>query len=278
MQQKNKGRGCLIALAVVFGVPFVLGVIGLILTLFFMNNDNATEKLKELQAKTKRTTRPAIETKVVPTVEPTSTPVSEQYEIMLQREKEENEKKEQDEYLLSLQDRYEELMGNLRIVNDDIENLAFYYDKTTPEKYATGIHIYFGSANGELCRGFRICYIYKGKRELYFNRIVINADGEVSEIIVLDDGKDTERIKGGVIEKYDNSLDENFLKKVAKFVSAESVKVRFKGDGGRFDYEMSDDEKQAFRNVMEAYQMLSCDFVYDFERELSGYVETDDVE
>lgn len=264
MQQKNKGRGCLIALAVVFGIPFVLGIIGLILAVFFMNNDKATEKLQDLQAKTKRTARPAIETKVVPTVEPTATPVSEEYEIMLQREKEEKEKKEQDEYLLSLQDRYEELMGNLRIVNDDIENLAFYYDKTTPEKYATGIHIYFGSTNGELCRGFRICYIYKGKRELNFNRVVINVDGEVSEIIALYDGKDTERIKGGVIEKYDNTLDENFLKKVAKFASAESVKVRFKGEGGRFDYEMSADEKQAFRNVMEAYQMLTCDFVYDF--------------
>lgn len=266
-ENKNKGRGCLIALAVVFGAPFVLGIIGLIVITFLMNNDNATEKLQDLQAKTKRTARP--------TVEPTATPVSEEYEIMLQEEK---EIKEQDEYLLSLQDRYEELMGNLRIVNDDIENLAFYYDKTTPEKYATGTHIYFGSTEGKFHRGFRIRYVYKGKRRIDFDSIVINVDGKVHDVIVISSDRDTWKVNGGVVESYDTELHEKFLKLVATFPSAESVKVRFKGDGGRFDYEMSDDEKQAFRNVMEAYQMLTCDFVYDFERELSGDGESDDVD
>lgn len=179
--------------------------------------------------------------------------------------------KAEQQYMDNLKANEIDIMQNIVIDEDDVENITFYYDKLSPVgEHESGMYLVF-SKKDDVISSLRAYFQYDGKDNILFDEIVINVDGETHKIDlspsdILDKTYDIRL--NGFHERSIFTLKSDLRDMVFKMPSAKKITVRFKGTNVTntyFDYEMTADDKAAIRNMVEAYQLIDGDFLYDFD-------------
>jgi hypothetical protein len=141
----------------------------------------------------------------------------------------------------------------LRHKYDDVEGITWYYDKSTPESNRNkNIHLYFGKDKSDAV-WLRLCIRYSASDWLFVESYTIKADDENFDIntsiseIKRDNGYE------GVWEWYDTVVDKNNLTIIESIISSKNAKIRYNGQQYHSDRIISNTEKSAMLNVLDAY-------------------------
>lgn len=229
--KKKKGKGCLIAIGVVFGIAILVGVLSNLGGGVKVTNDKDGNVISV-----------------------------------------KNQAKEAEEsYMSKLEENREAIMEKVFVEKDDVENVTRYYPKNCPiDKLENGVYIKFSERDGKLT-SMGVLFQYDGDENILFDEIVINVDGEthvvkLSPTDMLNKSLDI-RI-GGYHERAILGLKGELKDAIYKIPNADKVVVRYKGTNitkHQSDYVMTPSEKQAIRDMIDAYQLLNEDFLYDFD-------------
>lgn len=175
----------------------------------------------------------------------------------LEREKirKEKEKKEKD--------KLEEAKKQMRIKIDELEDIVWYYDKSSPQYVNyNGFFLYVADLGiGYLSLRFRIQY--KGDNWLFIQKYIIYIDGVKYKTIEPEYG-DVKRDNGtgGVWEWIDlpvNEYNNETLndKLIFEIISISTdVKIRLIGKNRIVDKTITENQKKAIKNVLEIYELL----------------------
>jgi hypothetical protein len=146
-------------------------------------------------------------------------------------------------------------LSKMRIVKDDVKNLKFYYDKTSP-KYvnANGFAIYAGQESGsDPYLYLKIQYF--GSDWLFINSYFFNIDGETYEITP-DYGQIEKDNDSDVWEWYNEPATTGNIEMIQKIINSKKTVVRLQGTQYYKDVTITQTQKLALRNVLTVYQGL----------------------
>lgn len=146
-------------------------------------------------------------------------------------------------------------LSKMRIVKDDVKNLKFYYDKTSP-KYvnANGFAIYAGQESGsDPYLYLKIQYF--GSDWLFINSYFFNIDGETYEISP-DYGQIEKDNDSDVWEWYNEPATTENIEMIQKIINSKKTVVRLQGTQYYKDVTITMTQKLALKNVLTVYQGL----------------------
>lgn len=141
---------------------------------------------------------------------------------------------------------------------DDFESITWYRDKSSP-KYtnSNGILAYFGLDDDfKVKSDIRWAIQYSDEDWIHFDRVGFNIDGEridYKPVVVktmVDDG-------GMILEYFDQVVSEEERSIIDKIIASDKATYRLFGTKGNVDKEITKTQKQAFSNVLAAYDLLS---------------------
>lgn len=159
--------------------------------------------------------------------------------------------------------KVEKATRNLRIKTDDLEGITWYYDKTSPH-YASrnGFFIYIGD-RGYKMPGLRWRIQYQGNNWLFIEKYIIYVDGLKYKTIIPEFGE-VKRDNGyrGVwewidipVSKHNDEIINDFT--ILSIIAiSEDVKVRLIGKKYSKTITISNEQKNAINNVLNAYEAL----------------------
>lgn len=146
-------------------------------------------------------------------------------------------------------------LSKMRIVKDDVKNLKFYHDKTSP-KYvnANGFALYAGQeSNSEPYLYLEIQYF--GSDWLFIKSYFFNIDGETYEITPnygdIETDNDTD-----VWEWYNQPATPENIEMIQKIIKSKKTVMRLEGSQYYKDVTISETQKTALKNVLIVYQGL----------------------
>ena len=147
----------------------------------------------------------------------------------------------------------------LRSRKDDIKGITWYYDKTTTVyNDRNSFHLYMGqSEGGKPWLRFRIQY--KSDDWLFINSYIIKTDNNSYTISTTRDEVERDNGYGGIWEWYDVPMDNNLYNIVKDVINSKSVKLRYNGKQYYDDRKVSENEKKALQNILDAYEALGGD-------------------
>lgn len=156
----------------------------------------------------------------------------------------------------------EQLLGGMRKEEDRIENLSFYYPKAW-RFYANGnwaadircfILPYLGRSGDETW--LRLVYNYTDDDWVFYKKVIVVADGErfVQSFKYFDIVHDNEA--GDVWEYIDTEVGAYEEEMLWAIANSEETLVRFEGDDYYHDFTVNSTDKQAIKDIMNAYDAL----------------------
>ncbi len=149
--------------------------------------------------------------------------------------------------------RNRRLLSKLYKNRDSFEGISWYYDRATYSRYAGNrFQLYMGLRDsGE--KWLRLRLQYYGDDWIFWDTATIKADGV--QFVINADYFEVERDNSGgaVWEWYDISPGTYELEMISAVVQSKKTVIRFEGDTYRADRVISSAQKQAFRNVLAAY-------------------------
>lgn len=147
----------------------------------------------------------------------------------------------------------EKTSKKLRQKYDDIQAITYFYDKTTPiSNRCNNIHLYFGKDNNDAV-GLRLRIRYTGSNWLFIDSYTIKTDDDVFEINTSYGNVKRDNGYSGIWEWYDTVVDANTLLIIQAIISSKTVKIRYIGQQYHYDRIVSNSEKIALKNVLDAY-------------------------
>lgn len=149
-----------------------------------------------------------------------------------------------------------EATKNLTKSRDEMREIDWYYDKSTPRTNNTlNIHSYIGKKENNVWLRFKMCY--KADDWLFVESIAFKVDGEN---FLLNYGlfNDWERDNSGgsIWEWKDVDMDRRTWDLVRKIAESDKTMMRYNGRQYYFDREVSAQEKQALKNILFAYEAM----------------------
>tara|TARA_R110002072_G_scaffold75624_5_gene177879 strand:- start:2686 stop:3522 length:837 start_codon:yes stop_codon:yes gene_type:complete len=144
----------------------------------------------------------------------------------------------------------------LRTKYDDIKEITWYYDKSTP-RYTNynSIHLYFGKGKyGPPWLRFRIQYA--ADNWLFIETFVIKTDNQSYTIASSYGEVERDNGNGGIWEWYDVPMSNKLYLMINDIVSSKSVKIRHNGQQYYKDRTITLREKQGLQNILDAYEAL----------------------
>ncbi len=162
----------------------------------------------------------------------------------------------------SVKDKMDSAFSKLKKEYDDVNGITFYKPSTMP-KYINersyvlpyiGVH---GDLEDSLPNAYlRLAADYYDDDWVFFKNLYINADGErfIKECSSNNIKRDTD--KGNVCEYYDAIIDESDITWLKAVANAENATIRFSGKYN-YDLKLSDSDKQAIQQVVEAYEAVT---------------------
>ena len=141
---------------------------------------------------------------------------------------------------------------------DDMNGTTWYYDKASPRYLNTRTD--FGAYIGKQEHGLpwlRLRILYVADDWLFIEKYIIKVDGRVYEITENKYGEiETDNGGGGIWEWLDRSVGPREFKIIKAIADAKDAKIRFVGRQYNKDRVVTKREKQALKNVLDAYEAL----------------------
>ncbi|CAL7899720.1 hypothetical protein MWF99_09295 [Fusobacterium necrophorum] len=202
---------------------------------------------------------------------PDSKRIEELKEIKQQSEieikKEERELKEKQEKMRKIENKFKEAMQNIEKEYDEFNNITWFESKNIDgEKFSKETEIsvtrvfLYGSQYGRLgeyADNVRLVLRYYGDDWIFFDKVIILADGERKEFQLNVYKAKREVVKGGffgrVYEEYDIAIGEDDMDFFLKVANSNTAKVRFSGKYDR-DFYLNSNEKYIIKNILTAYK------------------------
>lgn len=153
--------------------------------------------------------------------------------------------------------RLKSLLGKFSKDVDEVEGNTFYMPNSIP-KYVNdrcSFAVYLGTSKNNTWLRWRLSYT--GDNWVFFEKIIINVDGE-KWTRKFDYYNDISRDNkyGDVWEVADinpTNLDIQWIDKIA---SSTKTIVRFEGDNRSYDYTVTSKDKQGLKDILEAYELM----------------------
>ena len=144
----------------------------------------------------------------------------------------------------------------LRTKYDEMKGITWYYDKTTTQyNDRNSFHLYMGKKdNGKPWLRFRIQY--KGDSWLFIESYIIKTDNNSYTINTSYGEVERDNGYGGIWEWYDTSMDNRLYNIVKDMIDSKSIKIRHNGKQYYRDRNITANEKQALKNMLDAYEAL----------------------
>jgi hypothetical protein len=144
----------------------------------------------------------------------------------------------------------------MRTKFDDVRGITWYYDKsTTKYNSENSFHLYIGrDQTGKTWLRFRISYT--DEDWLFMESFIVKVD-EASYSLYADRSEiERDNGYGDIWEWYDTNVTSQIYSIVNEVINGKSVKLRHNGSQYYKDRIITEKEKQALRNVLDAYEAL----------------------
>ncbi len=179
----------------------------------------------------------------------------------------EREFKEKQEKMQKIENNFKEAMQNIEKEYDEFNNITWFDskkidgEKFSKEAELSAIRVFlYGSQRGKLGEyvdNVRLVLRYYGDDWIFFDKVIILADGERKEFQLNVYDAEHEVVKGGslgrVYEKYDIAIDEEDMDFFLKVANSNTTKVRFYGKY-QTDFYLNPHEKYIIKNILTAYK------------------------
>lgn len=179
----------------------------------------------------------------------------------------EREFKEKQEKMRKIENKFKEAMQNIEKEYDEFNNITWFESKNIDgEKFSKETEIsvtrvfLYGSQYGRLgeyADNVRLVLRYYGDDWIFFDKVIILADGERKEFQLNVYKAKREVVKGGffgrVYEEYDIAIGEDDMDFFLKVANSNTAKVRFSGKYDR-DFYLNSNEKYIIKNILTAYK------------------------
>lgn len=165
------------------------------------------------------------------------------------KEKEEKEEKEKKE-------RLSNATKKLRSKYDDMREITWLHDKsTTSYTDVNSIYLYMATKeNSSPALRFRIQYA--GDDWLFIENYIIKTDNNTHTISTSYGDIEKDNGYGGVWEWYDIAMNQSTYTIVQDMINSKNVKIRHNGKQYHKDRNLTNKEKEAMKNVLDAYEAL----------------------
>lgn len=145
------------------------------------------------------------------------------------------------------------------------QDTTWYTDKTSTNYInANAFYIYIGT-HKDTSPWLRLRIQYAGDDWVFANRWTFKVDNETFSIYARDYEVERENDSNGVWEYYDGDLEKNGYNMVKAIISSKKTTLRYESsnqsDKRLFTRTVTQQEKQALQNVLDAYQGLGGTFV-----------------
>lgn len=145
----------------------------------------------------------------------------------------------------------------MRVKVDDINDITWYYDKTSPQyTNYNGFHAYIGKNEGSK-PWLRLVIQYAADDWLFIEKYIIKVDGQTYNITEDSYGEiKTDNGSGGIWEWLDRNVGYSEFQIIKAVANGKDVKIRFNGKDYYKDKTITKQQKTALRNVLDAYEAL----------------------
>lgn len=184
---------------------------------------------------------------------------TEEEKIEMERIKKEQEAKRQAEEdakakaEIEFQKRIDVALSKMRIEKDDIQNITRYEDKTSPQyRNSNGFYLFIldNTATGKY---LMLNIQYMGSDWLFINQYTIKADDQTFTLIPDEVKKDN----SSYVWEWSTFIDEDtFLPVVKAVIASKEAKIRYQGSQYYHDRVITNTEKQALQNVLDAREAM----------------------
>lgn len=155
------------------------------------------------------------------------------------------------------EEKLQSLLAKMRISEDEVEQCKFYYSKNTPRyiNHRSFALPYIGTRGSFswLCA----LYDYTGEDWVFFEKIVFAVDDQryTKTFDYYDVVRDND--SGDVWEYVDTtSVSSQDIEIFWAIANSEKTIIRFEGDNHREDFVVSENDKQAIRDVLTLYELM----------------------
>lgn len=164
--------------------------------------------------------------------------------------KQENEiatKKSKDEQLEK--ERIEKAMSKMTIKKDEIEKLSWYIPKSMAKEFKTHTMLYFGRKFGSSSNNMRLKTVYHADSWLFIKSMIIVIDDEQ---FPFENIKFTKDNGSSIWEWNDMQVTIEMYSMIEKMIKSKKTVIRFYGDKYKHDHIVSQREKQAMQDTLDA--------------------------
>lgn len=147
--------------------------------------------------------------------------------------------------------------ANLRTKTDEVQDITWYFDNTSP-KYSNynAFYLYFAKDKDKSVHNLRLMIQYAGDDWVFVNKYIIKVDDQTFEITPEYGEVKTDNNGNGVWEYYDTPVVKKTLDIAKAIAASKKTIIRYQGDQHQFDRVVTDTEKQAITNVLDAYEAM----------------------
>lgn len=157
-------------------------------------------------------------------------------------------------------DRLANATKKMRVKVDDMNDVTWYYDKTSPQyTNYNGFYAYIGTSKGSK-PWLRLVIQYAADDWLFIEKYIIKVDGETYNITEESYGEiKTDNGSGGIWEWLDRKVGYSEYQIIKAVANGKDIKIRFNGKDYYKDKTITGQQKIALQNVLDAYEALGGD-------------------
>lgn len=157
-------------------------------------------------------------------------------------------------------DRLANATKKMRVKVDDMNDVTWYYDKTSPQyTNYNGFYAYIGKSKGSK-PWLRLVIQYAADDWLFIEKYIIKVDGQTYNITEDSYGEiKTDNGSGGIWEWLDRKVGYSEYQIIKAVANGKDIKIRFNGKDYYKDKTITGQQKIALQNVLDAYEALGGD-------------------
>lgn len=149
-----------------------------------------------------------------------------------------------------------DLLKNMHIKYDDMRDINWYSDKSTPQyTNYNSFHLYI-TKSGDKKPFLRFRIQYTDDKWLFIENYIIKTDNNTYNISTNYGNINKDHGSRKVWEWYDVSMNNNIYNIINHVINSKSAKIRYNGKQYYKDRIITNKEKQALKNVLDVYEAM----------------------